>query len=159
MLAEVGLSAQDVMVCEAPTTMRDPSAAFKVEQVRSLFEALARMLGSQVPGRLNPRSVHQELLGVRGRQLPRKVIKDSAMMAVTRLYASALQEMGFASASVELQAQLRKRQDVVDAILLGTVSVARWKTAQSTGTTLSELFAEKRRRHTQVSAYALDSKV
>src|SRR5689334_2486040 len=63
------LTEKDILVCEAPTTMKDPSAAIKVEQVRGMFESLARTRRVTVPGRINPRTVHHELLGLKGRQL------------------------------------------------------------------------------------------
>lgn len=115
---EVGRN--DVLVCEAPTTMRDPKAAFKVEQVRGIFETLARQRGSLVPGRVNPRTVHYDILGFKGKQLQRVVVKEAACTVAGRLYGPCLAKIGFP----DLQ-KLKKHQDVVDALLIGTVVLAK----------------------------------
>src|SRR5690606_567012 len=73
----LSLSGNDVLICESQTTMRDPRAAFKVEQVRGIFETVARSRSLHVPGRINPRSVQSEVMGLRGKQLARAVVKDT----------------------------------------------------------------------------------
>ncbi len=133
----------DVLVAEAPTTMRDPRAAIKVEQVRTIFETIGRGRGLLVPGRLNPRSIHHELLGLRGRQRPRAEVKEMAVQVVSRLFTDDLAAINFGS-DVD---HLRKHQDIVDALLLGYLGMARVRSAVQTGSAVSEQFksrAEKR---------------
>ena len=89
----LGLDSDDCLIAEAPTTMRDPSAAIKVEQVRCSFETIARQYALQVPGRINPRSVHYEVLGLKGKQIIRKEIKEMACNTVSKLYQNALENM------------------------------------------------------------------
>jgi hypothetical protein len=67
------------MVCEAATTVRDPHNALKVETVRAMFESVARGRLVGVPGRINPRSVQFEVMGLSGKQLPRAEVKDMAI--------------------------------------------------------------------------------
>lgn len=133
---ELNLNSEDVVVCESPTTMRDPKAAIKVEQVRSIFETLARSLGIYVPGRINPRSVQSELLGIRGKQIKRTFVKEIAVEVVHSLYKDHLMELGFASD----KANLKKHQDIVDAILLGNLAVSRINGAGRSGAVLTEVF-------------------
>lgn len=135
-LDEMQLRRGDFLVCEAPTTMRDPRAALLVEQVRALFEALARERQLVVPGRVNPRTVHHEVMGLRGKQLPRKEIKAAATRIVATLYRKELAELGFSSD----EAALRRHQDVVDAILVGNVALARIQTAQASGVPAEVIF-------------------
>lgn len=143
LLSKLDLGASDVLVAEAPTTMRDPRAAIKVEQVRTIFETIGRNRGVLVPGRLNPRSVHHELLGLRGRQRPRAEVKEIAVQVVSRLFTDDLAAISFAS-DVD---SLRKHQDIVDALLLGYLGMARVRSAVQTGSAVTEQFksrAEKR---------------
>lgn len=132
----IELAADDVLVCEAPTTMRDPRAAFKVEQVRGIFETLARQRGVLVPGRVNPRTVQSEVMGLRGSQLERKIVKDTAAVVVQRLFSGALEELGF---SADL-ASLRRHQDIVDAILVGVTAITRVRNGERSQIDLSECF-------------------
>jgi Holliday junction resolvasome RuvABC endonuclease subunit len=44
------LGNKDILVCEGPTSMKDPAAAIKVEQVRGIFETIARQNQVTVPG-------------------------------------------------------------------------------------------------------------
>jgi Holliday junction resolvasome RuvABC endonuclease subunit len=71
LLGHLNLGADDLLVCEAATTVKDPHNALKVETVRAMFEAVARARAVGVPGRVNPRSVQFEVMGLRGKQLPR----------------------------------------------------------------------------------------
>ena len=132
--------AEDILVCEAQTTMRDPKAAIKVEQVRGIFETVARDRGVFVPGRVNPRTIHNEIMGLRGRQLARPIVKDTAVRLVEVQFRSQLAALGFPSDG----GQLRKHQDIVDAILIGTFSVARIRHAVSAGFPLEELFEQRK---------------
>lgn len=117
----VSLDENDVLVCEAQTTMRDPRAAFIVEQVRGIYEALARERGARVPGRINPRTVQAEVLGLRGAQLKRESVKASAREVAWRLYSAEFQQLGLACSPDTL----RRHQDVVDAVLVGASGVSR----------------------------------
>jgi Holliday junction resolvasome RuvABC endonuclease subunit len=134
--AQLSLKNKDLLVCEAPTTMRDPRAAIKVEQVRGIFETMARTRELVVPGRINPRSVHSEVIGLRGRQQRREIVKLAAAQLVLSLFGESLERMGFEPAL----ANLRRNQDIVDAILIGHVSLARVRSAQHTGIPLEQLF-------------------
>jgi len=136
---QISLCDNDVLICEAPTTMRDPRAAFKVEQVRGIFETIARERGLRVPGRLNPRSVQYEVMGLKGKQMTREVVKQSAVQIVQRLYSGALKRIGFDCDA----SNLKKHQDIVDAILVGTLAVARVQSANLSKMELEEAFAEK----------------
>jgi Holliday junction resolvasome RuvABC endonuclease subunit len=132
----VGLGGEDAVICEAPTSIRDPSAAFKVEQVRCIFEALGRERSCLVPGRLNPRTVQTELLGMRGPQLKRTLVKSQAVEMAMLLFRNELAELGTARTSVELM----RHQDIVDALLLGHVAMNRMKHALRTGRELDVIF-------------------
>lgn len=135
------LGDKDVLICESQTTMRDPRAAFKVEQVRGIFEVVARSRSMCVPGRLNPRSVHNEIMGLRGRQLSRDLIKNAAVSVVQSLYGESLEALGFETGN----ANLKRHQDIVDAILIGSLGMSRISSAQIAGVELEEFFAAPRR--------------
>ena len=130
----------DVLVCEAPTTMRDPRAAFKVEQVRGIFEALARSSGLIVPGRINPRSVHHEIMGLRGKQLAREQVKETAVHVVHALYQKPLSGMGFDTT----KAALTRHQDIIDAILVGNLALTWINAATLAGIDLEEYFESRK---------------
>lgn len=136
------LNEQDILICEAQTTMRDPRAALAVEQVRGIFEAVARTKEVLVPGRINPRTVHHELLGMRGKQLAREVIKESAVAAVATLFSDQLERLGFSPT----EKNLKKHQDIVDAILVGSVGVSKIQSALLAGVSIEEMFEQRRRR-------------
>jgi Holliday junction resolvasome RuvABC endonuclease subunit len=137
--ATLELGDDDVLICESPTTMRDPRAAFKVEQVRGIFEEVARQRSMRVPGRLNPRTVQYEVMGLRGKQLKREIVKATALSIARTLYGKALLGMGF-----ELDdAFLSRHQDIVDAILIGSLGVTRIQSATTTGVTLEEMFESR----------------
>jgi Holliday junction resolvasome RuvABC endonuclease subunit len=144
------LSNDDILISEAPTRIIDPHASFKVEQVRSMFETLGREFGLHVPGRINPRTVHKELLGMKGKQLKRSIIKEAAVYTVEKLYTNHLRRMGFICAP----SHFKKHQDIVDAILIGHTGVTRirnaaWNNHPLQALHLEELFSERsvRRRH------------
>jgi Holliday junction resolvasome RuvABC endonuclease subunit len=132
---DLKIGAGDWVVCEAPTTMRDPRAAIKVEQVRGIFEVLARGRQARVPGRINPRTVHFEVLGLRGKQLPRAEIKRMAVEVAARLFADSLSRLGFEPKI----ANLAKHQDIVDALLLGHLALTRLRAASWADTSLEEV--------------------
>ena len=134
MLQLLKLGNNDVLICEAPTTVLDPSASIKVEQVRSLFEVLARSFGMEVPGRINPRSVQRELMGFGGSQQKREEVKQTACDTVKFLFAKDLQALGFAVTP----GNLMKHQDIVDAILIGKLAVSRVLAARAAKLPLGE---------------------
>lgn len=120
-VSDLSLGELDVLVCEAPTTMKDPHNAIKVEQVRGLFESTGRSRGVVVPGRVNPRSVQYEVMGLRGKQVARTEVKAAAVRTVQYLYTPALQRLGLATTGDDL----KKHQDIVDAMLIGRFAVLR----------------------------------
>jgi Holliday junction resolvasome RuvABC endonuclease subunit len=128
-LAMYNLGSVDTLICEAPTTMRDPRAAFKVEQVRSIFEAVGRDRGILVPGRINPRSVQHEVMGLKGKQLERTIVKATAVHTVRTLYGDVLASFGFDVT----QKNLQRNQDIVDAILLGSLGLVWLNSAEIAG--------------------------
>jgi Holliday junction resolvasome RuvABC endonuclease subunit len=117
------LGNKDILVCEGPTSMKDPAAAIKVEQVRGIFETIARQNQVTVPGRVNPRSVQSSVLGMRGCQLKRQLVKESAVVMVMQCYARPLERLGFEVTKVAL----KKYQDIVDAILVGAYVMSQLK--------------------------------
>lgn len=132
------LGSSDMLLCEAQTTMRDPRAAFAVEQVRGIFETCARERGVKVPGRVNPRSVHSEIIGFRGPQQERSVVKDAAQRIASSLYADALRRIGFD----EVDDRLKRHQDIVDALLIGHFALGRLQQASRTRQPVEELFSQ-----------------
>lgn len=121
--------------------MRDPRAAFKVEQVRGIFETVARNLEMQVPGRIHPRSVQYEIMGLRGKQLERSVVKDTAVEIVRTVYGAALEAIGF-----EVNPEnLSRNQDIVDAILIGSLALTKLETAELGGLPLEAAFLPRQR--------------
>ena len=135
-LINLSLGDLDVLVCEAPTTMKDPHNAIKVEQVRGLFESTGRSRGVVVPGRVNPRSVQFEVMGLKGKQVARAEVKAVAVQTVHYLYAPALQRLGLAG-TVE---ELKKHQDIVDAMLIGRFAVLRIQGALDARQSLESVF-------------------
>jgi Holliday junction resolvasome RuvABC endonuclease subunit len=136
LLGRLGLDGRDILVCESPTTIRDPHNALKVEQVRGLFESLARAQGVRVPGRVNPRSVQYEVMGLKGKQLCRAEVKSAAVKTAQYLYATNLSQLGL----LESGADLRKHQDIVDAVLIGRLALMRVQAALNGGVTLESMF-------------------
>jgi len=140
---------RDVLICEEQTTMRDPRAAFKVEQVRGIFEVVARSRRVSVPGRLNPRSVQYEIMGLKGKQTRRELVKDVAVEVVRSVYGDSLRGMGFDVAP----RNLRRNQDIVDAILIGALGLTRIRSADAAGDPLG-MFFHKRLRSRGLSGRA-----
>lgn len=139
---QLALGGKDVLVCEAPTTMKDPHNAIKVEQVRGLFESIGRSHGVVVPGRVNPRSVQYEVMGLKGKQLVRAEVKASAIRSVQYLYAGSLGRLGFETTDEAL----KKHQDVVDAILIGRFALLKIQGARETKQPLEQIFDTQRRQ-------------
>ena len=135
-LSNLSLGELDVLVCEAPTTMKDPHNAIKVEQVRGIFESTGRSQGVSVPGRVNPRSVQYEVMGLKGKQMARLEVKAAAVRTVQYLYAPALQRLGIETSDTAL----KKHQDIVDAMLIGRFAVLRIQGALDSRQPLEQVF-------------------
>lgn len=135
-IADLALGGSDVLVCEAPTTMKDPLNAIKVEQVRGLFESSGRNRGIAVPGRVNPRSVQYEVMGLRGKQVIRSEVKAAALRTVQYLYGTTLEGFGLKTSNDEL----KRHQDIVDAILIGRFAVLRIQGAIESKQPLQSVF-------------------
>jgi Holliday junction resolvasome RuvABC endonuclease subunit len=135
-ISNLSLGELDVLVCEAPTTMKDPHNAIKVEQVRGIFESTGRSRGVSVPGRVNPRSVQYEVMGLKGKQMARLEVKAAAVRTVQYLYAPALQRLGIETSDTAL----KKHQDIVDAMLIGRFAVLRIQGALDSRQPLEQVF-------------------
>lgn len=144
LLSALNLGQKDILVCEGPAPLvLNPQSVLKVEQVRSIFESVARDRGVRVPGRLNPRTIQRELLGMKGKQLPRKEVKIWARNTVERLYAERLPALTINGAKKKAK---ETPQDIIDALLVGALALSRVKFASDTGSELSAVFAERRKR-------------
>jgi Holliday junction resolvasome RuvABC endonuclease subunit len=125
------LSSGDFLITEGPAPLvKNPESALRVERVRSIFEAVGRSYSLRVAPRLNPRTVQSELLGLKGKQLPRKVVKEIAHETARQLYPNFFTER-------------KLSQDAVDALLIGSLAVARVQLHLKTGVELSSLFQPK----------------
>lgn len=138
----IKLATNDVLICEEATSMLDPSASAKLERVRGIFETLARARKVLVPGRIHPRTVQSELLGFKGKQLNRAIVKSSAIDIVSKLYAKQLERIGF---DISYR-NLSRNQDIVDALLLGMLALTRIKTARQAELGLIDLLDKGSRR-------------
>ena len=128
---EQSLKSGDILVCEGPAPITlNPSSSIKVEQVRGIFETLARDMGLLVPGRVNPRTVQTELLGLHGKQRKREEVKEVARRVVKSL-------IGICPDKESME------QDIVDSILIGVISISRVKRANMSGMELVEIFSER----------------
>lgn len=138
LLAELELEEGDVLICEGPAPLvLNPSSSLKVEQVRSIFEAVARTRGLIVPGRLNPRTVQTELLGLKGKQLARKEVKTWARSVANRLFGNDL------SGILDNSSQ-SPPQDVIDALLIGALAVTKIQLAARMNVCVSEVLSSSR---------------
>ena len=116
----------DYLICEGPAPLvKNPQSAIKVEGVRGMFETLARGFGLNVPGRVNPRTIQSELMGLRGKQLKREIVKESARITVSRLYGDLQRIRMIVPDGVSPGEKTRAIQDIVDALLIGTYAVKR----------------------------------
>ena len=132
LLSSFKLGKNDVLICEGPAHLvLNPQSALKVEQMRGIFEVLARKRGVDVPGRVNPRSVQTEVLGLKGAQLERKEVKRAARNIAERLFAK-----DFAKSKKIIP------QDVIDASLIGAYCIARIALCEQLGVDLAETFKE-----------------
>jgi Holliday junction resolvasome RuvABC endonuclease subunit len=140
---QLELGKNDIFVCEGPAPLvRNPLSALKVERVRGIFEALARECGVCVPGRLNPRTVQTEILGMRGTQPPRATVKAAAKEVCSRLYGETLQSSFDRAVELKLSEGARSMpQDIVDAALIGSLALSRVLHCRQTGQDIYEVFA------------------
>ncbi|MCC6953793.1 MAG: hypothetical protein IT290_06720 [Deltaproteobacteria bacterium] len=136
------LDRRDVLVSEGPAPLvKNPLSSLKVEQVRSIFEAVGRSRGLVVPGRINPRSVHTELLGLRGRQLGRAEVKSAARTAAMQLYGRSFEH----GCDESCGGCGHIPQDVIDALLVGSLALSRLNFARGAQSKLYDVFDEKKR--------------
>ena len=133
----LNLSPSDILVCEEATTMIDPRSTLIVEQVRCVFEVLAREKGVKVPGRINPRTVQYEIMGLKGKQIDRENVKLVARNSVKQLYSGMLKDIGF---PVDKLMQ-KTNQDIVDSILIGALGVSRVKSFVHAKCKIEEMFS------------------
>jgi len=141
LFAHYSLGSSDVLVCEGPAPLvLNPSSALKVEQVRGIFEGVARMHKLCVPGRVNPRTVQTELLGLRGRQLSRKEVKDSARVLVEKMFAQFLDAFGYNDKGKTKGKSTVLSQDIVDALLIGALAVGKVQIGMRSNMPLEEAF-------------------
>ena len=138
----VSIKSGDYLVCEAATTMVDPRATIILEQIRGMFETLAREREVIVPGRINPRSVQFEILGMRGVQISRVKVKDVAVHGAECLYGDALKQLGFDTRL----SNLKKNQDIVDALLVGRLALTRIQSALQANMPVENIFEEHKRQ-------------
>jgi hypothetical protein len=84
------------------------------------------------------------VLGLRGSQLNRAYVKAAGVTVAGQLYGNALAELGF---DIDSE-QLKKHQDIVDALLVGSLALSRVRSADRAGSSLDELFDDgfQRRR-------------
>ncbi|MEZ4752709.1 MAG: hypothetical protein R3A13_00095 [Bdellovibrionota bacterium] len=108
-----------------------------------MFETLARSMGIKVPGRINPRSVQFEVMGLKGKQVARDEIKIMASGAAKLMYGEALKSIGFTDLD-----NLENYQDVVDAILVGHLALTKIEASELAGISLEEYMEPERRTNT-----------
>ena len=89
-----------------------------------------------MPGRVNPRSVQFEVMGLAGKQVARAEVKAAAVRTVQYLYTPALQRLGLATTLEDL----KKHQDIVDAVLIGRFAVLRIQGALDARQSLESVF-------------------
>lgn len=140
LIQQLKLGKGDILVCEGPAPLvKNPLTAMKVEGVRCIFEAVARSMHLSVPGRINPRTVQSELLGMKGKQQPRKIVKSIARDIALKVYSARLQLI-FQKDQKELK---KISQDIIDALLIGNISLSRVNICKHTAITLEAAFLSK----------------
>lgn len=145
LFSHLELTVADILVCEGPAPLvLNPQSAIKVEHVRGIFEVIARSKGMVVPGRINPRTVQSEVLGMRGKQLARKKVKSWAREVAQQLYGNNLPIVTNSDGRV---AQLVS-QDIVDALLVGSLALSRIQLASRSQLDLAAAFASSFRSST-----------
>lgn len=153
LLERLNLSEKDFLVCEGPAPLvKNPQSSLKVEQVRSVFEAVARSLGVCVPGRVNPRTVHTEILSLRGKQLARREVKIVAQETASRIFGQQFTDIVAGSTTGRAK---KIPQDIVDALLIGVLALSRIQQASQLNLDSYELFQPNRTASSAVSNRAL----
>lgn len=165
LLSHYKLGARDLLITEGPAPLvLNPQSSLKVERVRSIFEAVARSRSVNVPGRVNPRSVQTELMGMRGKQLDRVTVKSWARDTAQRLFGTEIFQAAEA-ANRELPESCCDRkgavvrrlpQDIVDAALVGYYAVARIKLVHSLGLEIGCAFQPKLGRGSKAAASLIE---
>ena len=139
------LQAGDYLVCEGPAHLvLNPQSALKLERVRGIFEAVARSLKVSVPGRINPRTVHVEVLGLYGKQARRNDVKKSAQVVCTQLFGTELNSI-LQNKNVSGRSANKIPQDITDATLIGALCVSKIQICLRSGVEVGEAFFNKRR--------------
>ncbi len=139
LLAALQMRAGDILICEGPAPIvLNPDSAIKVERVRGIFETVARSRGLIVPGRINPRTVQAELLGMRGPQIARKEVKKWARETVKHLFGPEVFQLKLFQGVGQRKSAMP--QDIVDAMLIGTLALSRIRICSQTGLSLQALF-------------------
>lgn len=136
------LTSSDILICEEATTIKDPRATLVVEQVRCIFEVLARDKKVHVPGRINPRTVQYEIMGLKGAQVDRENVKRIARETVNVLFGVMLQKIGF----LEKDIFKKGNQDIIDAILIGALGINRIGSAINAKVDFDTVFTSNYRR-------------
>ena len=146
-LEKTGLGQGDFLVCEgAAHVALNPRTSLLLEQVRTLFETLARGCGAAVPGRVNPRSVQHQLLGARGKQLRRDCVKALGKRAALQLYGELLSSLEYTRISCSKSRTGRVEQDIFDALLVGTVAAVKIKQCFSSGLDVDVAFSSNSKK-------------
>ena len=129
---DLELSKNDYFICEGPAPLvLNPNSSMKVERVRGIFETLARESNIKMLGRINPRTVQSELMGLKGKQLERKEVKRIARDLANKMFSSYFVEN-------------KSNQDIVDAVLIGALVSSKLKMAKDTKVDLEVMFAPKK---------------
>ncbi|MCS6961758.1 MAG: crossover junction endodeoxyribonuclease RuvC [Deltaproteobacteria bacterium] len=100
----------DYFVVESSAGCINPRTFLILERIRGAGEAVALLNGLTVLGRINPRSIHVNLLGIK-KSLARVFVKSAIRSYVEKQFSAFLK-----SAEIEV---IPKNQDVFDALLLG----------------------------------------
>ena len=138
---KIKLGMGDILICEGPAPLVvNPLSAIKVEHVRGIFESLARARGVNVPGRVNPRTLQIELLGLRGKQVERKLVKKIAKETAKRLFGDQLDNVRLDKGRAKTLSQ-----DIIDAALIGILAIPKIKLCSKLEVDLTEAFVEGRR--------------
>lgn len=138
--ANIEFGKEDFLVCEGPAPLHtNPMSSMVVERVRGIFETLARAKGAMVPGRINPRSIHSEILGLYGKQVNRVYVKQIARTCATHLF----QE--FITFKQEETNSAQLAQDLIDALLIGAAACSRVGQAQASNMSVYIYFGERKR--------------
>ena len=139
----------DFIVCEGPAHLvLNPQTALKVERVRGIFETLARAREVEVPGRVNPRTLQCEVIGLQGSQLPRKEVKAIAKRTALQLFGKDLLKVS------PLKEPSSHVQDIFDALLIGAFSMSRIDIALKTNSPIClDSFGNKREKGNYSNAW------